>query len=161
VIARLIAVFAAGLVFAVGLALAGMTQADKVIGFLDVTGAWDPSLALVMAGAISVYLVGLWWHRRMRAPLLAPAFCQPGQTRVTARLVAGAAIFGVGWGLVGLCPGPAIASLGAGTTTAALFTAAMLAGMVAVRLMPRLRRIATAPEKPDGQPDPDATAPRC
>jgi uncharacterized membrane protein YedE/YeeE len=106
--------FLAGLVFAVGLALAGMTMPSKIVAFLDVTGAWDPSLALVMLSAIGVYLPVHRAVRRRGRPVLAGAVLSvPSETAIDGRLVGGAAIFGVGWGLSGLCPGPAIVSVGA------------------------------------------------
>jgi uncharacterized membrane protein YedE/YeeE len=130
---RALASFACGLVFAVGLALSGMTQPGKVLAFLDVFGAWDPSLAFVMASALAV----LFAARALTPPqpLLAPTFAalpHPSD-RVDLRLVGGSAIFGIGWGLSGFCPGPAIVSIGAGTTAAAVLVPAMLAGMAAHR----------------------------
>jgi hypothetical protein len=132
-----------GLVFAAGLALAGMTEPAKVLAFLDVTGArggWDPSLALVMAGAIAVYTPIYRWALRLRAPLLAPRFELPTRRDIDARLVVGAAIFGVGWGLAGYCPGPALASLGTARAAPAVFVLAMLAGMAAFALVERAGR---------------------
>jgi uncharacterized membrane protein YedE/YeeE len=126
-----VACFACGLVFALGLGLSGMTQPTKIIGFLDVTGAWDPSLAFVMVGAIGVHFVFVRVARRTREPLFGGAFAWPSKTAVDGRLIAGAALFGVGWGIAGYCPGPAVvsaASLGAG---ALVFVAAMAAGMFA------------------------------
>lgn len=123
--------FAAGTLFALGLALAGMTNPTKITAFLDVTGHWDPSLALVMVGAIGVYLPGYRWIRRRRAPLLGSRFAVPAESPIDAQLVAGAAVFGVGWGLVGMCPGPAVASLAAGSPAAWLFVAGMVVAMAA------------------------------
>jgi uncharacterized membrane protein YedE/YeeE len=127
--------FVAGAVFAVGLALSGMTDPGKVLGFLDVAGAWDPTLVFVMAGAVGVYtpLYALITRRRRR-PLLAPAFALPAGRAIDRRLLGGAALFGVGWGLSGYCPGPALTSLGAAAAPAAVFAAAMVAGMAAWRL---------------------------
>lgn len=118
-----------GLLFALGLAVSGMVQPEKVIAFLDVLGDWDASLAFVMVGAIGVYAVA--WRRlgRWPRPLLAPRFSHPSPTRVDGRLIAGAVLFGVGWGLSGFCPGPAVVALGAATRAAAWFVPAMLAGM--------------------------------
>ena len=118
--------FACGLLFALGLGLSGMTQASKVTGFLDVAGAWDASLAFVMLGAVGVFAPVYAWSRRRRAPLL-------DSGTIDARLLGGAAIFGVGWGISGFCPGPAIASLGALTPAALVFVSAMLVGMWVVR----------------------------
>ena len=118
-----------GILFALGLAVSGMVQPEKVIAFLDVGGDWDASLAFVMVGAAGVYAAA--WRRigRWRRPLLAPRFSHPTPTRVDGRLIAGAALFGVGWGLSGFCPGPAVVALGAATRAAAWFVPAMLAGM--------------------------------
>lgn len=129
--------FASGLVFAVGLGIAGMTQPTKVLAFLDVFGAWDPGLALVMAGAIAVYMPVSWWARRM----LAPRLHLPTRKDIDAPLVLGSAMFGVGWGLSGYCPGPAIVSLATLTGPALLFGAAMLAGMRLHRVLERGRAV--------------------
>lgn len=134
--ARVLAGLLSGAIFGVGLALSGMTQPAKVQGFLDVTGHWDPSLAFVMGGALAVSAATWWlWARRRSAPILDQRFAVPPAGRVDARLLAGSAIFGVGWGLGGFCPGPAIASLGAGVRDAILFCAAMAVGMLAARLV--------------------------
>jgi uncharacterized protein len=125
--------FATGLLFAVGLGIAGMTEPDKVLAFLDPFGAWDPSLAFVMVGAIAVYMP-VYWLARGR---LAPRLHLPTRKDVDVRLVVGAAMFGVGWGLVGYCPGPALVSLTTLTGPALAFGAAMFAGM---RLHARLER---------------------
>ncbi len=126
--------FACGVVFAVGLAVAGMTQPAKVIGFLDVTGRWDPSLLLVMVGAIGVFLPVHRLSRRRERPLLGATFHAPTTSGIDPPLLAGAALFGVGWGASGYCPGPAIASLAAGGTALAVFAGALVAGMLLVRL---------------------------
>jgi uncharacterized membrane protein YedE/YeeE len=125
--------FASGLVFAVGLGIAGMTQPRKVLGFLDVFGAWDPSLALVMAGAIGVFVPALWCARGRFARRLH----LPTRKDIDARLVIGAALFGVGWGLSGYCPGPALVSLSTLTVPALTFGIAMLAGMRLHRVLDR------------------------
>jgi len=129
-----IAEFFMGLAFALGLGLGGMTQPARVLGFLDVAGDWDPSLALVMAGAIGVYGTAFPFVLRRRRPLLAAAFQVPTRRDVDGRLVTGALVFGVGWGLAGLCPGPALAALASGDLRAVIFVAAMLSGMAAHRL---------------------------
>jgi uncharacterized protein len=126
----------AGCLFAVGLALSGMTQPAKVSGFLDVAGAWDPSLAWVMAGAVTVYFAADRVARRRARPLYAEAFPARPPTRIDARLIGGAALFGVGWGLSGFCPGPALVSVGAGLLAALWFVPAMLVGMALQRLVP-------------------------
>jgi len=129
---RNIGAFIVGLLFAVGLVLGGMTQPAKVIGFLDVTGNWDPSLAMVMAGAIAVYSVGYRWIRgRCDRPLLEARFQVPTRRDLDPRLIAGAMVFGAGWGLAGYCPGPGLVSLGGGSGQAALFVGAMALGMLA------------------------------
>lgn len=125
----------AGLLFAGGLTLSGMTQPAKVSAFLDVAGAWDPSLAWVMGGAVSVYFVADRLARRWARPLFAATFPARPSPRVDGPLVAGAALFGVGWGLSGFCPGPALVSMGAGVNAALWFAPAMLAGMAFQRLI--------------------------
>jgi uncharacterized membrane protein YedE/YeeE len=124
---------AAGLLFGVGLVVAGMTDPGKVIAFLDVSGRWDPTLALVMVGAIGVHAVLLRRILRRQRPLLDDAFRLPRKTAVDAPLVVGAAVFGIGWGLGGVCPGPAIVDAGAGSAYALVFTAAMALGALAER----------------------------
>jgi uncharacterized membrane protein YedE/YeeE len=132
--------FASGLVFGLGLILSGMTDPGKVIGFLDVAGNWDPSLALVMGGAI---LVGLFAFRlagkRARA-FLGGAMHLPQRRDVDNRLVGGSLLFGIGWGLAGFCPGPALVSFASGVDQAAVFVAAMLGGMLVYTASERLAR---------------------
>ena len=125
----------AGILFGLGLAVSQMVNPAKVLGFLDiaaawqpVAGGWDPSLALVMAGALAVSAVGFRLALRRPAPVFGAAFDLPRMTAIDVRLVAGAAIFGVGWGLVGFCPGPAFASLVFGLPRSFVFVAAMVAG---------------------------------
>jgi hypothetical protein len=125
--------FVAGLLFAVGLGVSGMTQPAKVFRFLDVTGDWDPSLALVMVGAIAVHAATMRRILGRERPLFASRFALPTRTDLEPRLVAGAAVFGVGWGIAGYCPGPAVTALGAGVTAAVVFVPAMLAGMALAR----------------------------
>jgi len=122
----------AGLVFGLGLMLSGMASPAKVQGFLDVLGAWDPSLALVMAGAIAVGLPAFALAKRRRVPL-------PEATTVDRRLVGGSLLFGVGWGLVGLCPGPALVVAGLGDMKALGFVAAMATGMALFEWLERRR----------------------
>jgi uncharacterized membrane protein YedE/YeeE len=119
----------AGTVFGLGLGLSGMTQPGKVLAFLDVAGKWDPSLMFVMGGAILVHFVLSRWIRRRSAPLLAERFHWPTAIGLDAKLIAGSALFGVGWGLGGYCPGPAIVSLGSGALAPFVFVAAMALGM--------------------------------
>ncbi|MCA9625136.1 MAG: YeeE/YedE family protein [Myxococcales bacterium] len=118
-----------GLVFAVGLSLGGMTQPSKVVGFLDFAGDWDPSLLAVMFGAVAVYMPLQRLIVKRPFPVLETSFSIPTRRDLDARLLTGAAIFGVGWGLAGFCPGPGLASLGAASGTAFVFVVAMLAGM--------------------------------
>ena len=138
--------FVAGVVFAVGLGISGMTNPAKVIGFLDVTGAWDPSLALVMAGAIGVHLVFAQWSKKAERPLWADAFVLPKRTDVDVRLIAGAALFGLGWGTGGYCPGPALVSLVGLTTGALTFCASMVAGIGVFHAFAATRRRERASE---------------
>lgn len=118
-----------GLFFGAGLALADMVNPARVLAFLDLAGSWDPTLAFVMAGAVLPSALGYAAARRMERPLLAAEFRIPQDRTVEGRLLAGAALFGIGWGLAGLCPGPAIAGLSLGKWQLWLFAAAMLAGM--------------------------------
>ncbi|HKM61239.1 MAG TPA: DUF6691 family protein [Acidisphaera sp.] len=118
-----------GLLFGLGLVVSGMISPAKVLAFLDVAGAWDPSLALVMAAAVSVAGVGFAIGRRLRKPLAATAFAGPTRRDIDANLIAGALLFGIGWGLAGFCPGPALASLSVAGSRSAVFVIAMLAGM--------------------------------
>ena len=119
-----------GLLFGGGLALSDMINAARVLAFLDLAGAWDPTLAFVMAGALVPSAIGYLVARRMRKPFMAEAFRIPQNRIIEPQLLAGAALFGAGWGLVGFCPGPAVAALGFGMWQPWLFVAAMLAGMV-------------------------------
>jgi len=130
---QLLAALLSGLVFGAGLALAGMTNPAKVLSFLDVAGAWDPTLALVMGSALGVNAVAFVLTQRRAKPLFADAFVLPTRTDLDARLLGGAALFGVGWALVGLCPGPALASLARGEGEVLAFVAAMCAGMLVAR----------------------------
>ncbi|MFM2054046.1 MAG: hypothetical protein RL456_2083 [Pseudomonadota bacterium] len=119
----------AGLVFGLGLIAAGMTEPLKVKAFLDLAGAWDPSLALVMGGAIAVGAAAFAHARRRGRTWGGQPLDIPSSTRIDARLLIGGVLFGTGWGLAGICPGPALVALGSGAGDAALFVAAMLAGM--------------------------------
>lgn len=136
----ILAAFAVGLVFGIGLIISGMANPAKVLGFLDLAGAWDPSLALVMAGAIAVGVGGFAVARRRARSLLGLPMSLPGRAPLDRRLAAGALLFGVGWGLAGFCPGPALVALGAGYAKGALFVAAMLAGMFLYELGGRSSR---------------------
>jgi len=129
--------FLVGLLFGVGLIFSGMTDPGKVIGFLDVAGHWDPSLAFVMGGAVFVGLVAFAVARKRTSTLLGGAMHMPNSDDIDQRLLTGALVFGVGWGLAGFCPGPALVALGAGVWQAAVFAAAMLAGMAVHELSSR------------------------
>jgi uncharacterized membrane protein YedE/YeeE len=131
--------FVSGLLFAVGLAIAGMTQPAKVIGFLDVAGSWDPSLAFVMIGAIAVYFVANRLVQRRAAPLVGAVFHLPNRRDLEPRLVVGAGMFGIGWGLAGYCPGPGLSALGTGRFHALMFVASMAAGMLLFEAMQKVR----------------------
>jgi uncharacterized membrane protein YedE/YeeE len=128
-----------GLLFGAGLALSGMTDPARVLGFLDLTGRWDPTLAFVLGSALLPSALAYRWVRRMERPVMAGEFCIPQNRVVESRLLVGAALFGIGWGLVGLCPGPAIAVLAFGAWQAWLFVAAMAFGMALQRLYADLR----------------------
>ncbi|WP_153787475.1 DUF6691 family protein [Pseudomonas sp. EMN2] len=121
--------FLAGLVFGFGLLLGGLTNPAKVLAFLDVTGAWDPSLALVMAGAIAVAAAPLNWARTRNQSLLGAPMQLPVKRTLDARLIGGSLVFGVGWGIAGFCPGPAVALVSTGRWQVLLFVVAMLVGM--------------------------------
>jgi uncharacterized membrane protein YedE/YeeE len=128
--------FAVGLLFGLGLLVSGMANPAKVLAFLDVTGRWDPSLAFVMAGAVAVSATGYLLARRRGRPLLASRLEIPNRRDLDPRLIAGAAVFGIGWGLAGLCPGPALTLLTVAPAQAVTFVVAMVVGMLAFRLLP-------------------------
>jgi uncharacterized membrane protein YedE/YeeE len=132
---------ACGLVFGAGLAISGMTNPAKVIGFLDLFGDWDPTLTLVMAGAVAVSTVGFAWARRLERPWFGEHFAFPTRRDIDANLVGGSVLFGLGWGLTGLCPGPAIANLSRGSFEIVLFVAAMAAGALLHNIGPRRRTL--------------------
>ncbi len=134
---RIIAVFLAGLIFGLGLVVSQMIDPAKILGFLDVAGNWDPSLALVMGGAVPVAALGFRLAARLQQPLVDLHFRPPVQSQVDRRLVLGAALFGIGWGLVGYCPGPALTSLAMGREETLIFVLAMLAGMGAHQIFER------------------------
>lgn len=118
-----------GLVFGVGLAVSGMTDTAKVLGFLDLFGTWVPDLAFVMGGAVCVTLVAFRFVLKMKRPLLSPSFSKPGKIAIDGRLLTGAAIFGIGWGVYGYCPGPALSALLYLDSKTLIFVVAMLIGM--------------------------------
>lgn len=140
----------AGVLFAVGLGLAGMTQPTKVVGFLDVAGDWDPSLGFVMVGGILTHMALYRFIVRRPSPLMAGAFQIPSRRDITGRLIVGSAMFGVGWAMAGFCPGPGLVSAGAGASSALLFLGSMVGGMLLFKVAnPLLTR---AFERPSADP---------
>lgn len=131
----------AGMLFGAGLALSDMVNPARVLGFLDVAGAWDPTLVFVMGGAVLASAIGFAASRRLQSPLFGASFFIPENRRLDRQLIGGAALFGIGWGLVGFCPGPAVAGLIYGLWQSWLFVVAMLAGMA-------LHRLAAKPRQP-------------
>ncbi len=129
-----------GALFGAGLLVSGMTQPARVVGFLDVRGGWDPTLAFVMAGAVAVYAVAFRLVRRRAEPWFDIRFHVPSRRDIDRELVAGAALFGIGWGLAGLCPGPALVSAGGLHTGALVFMLALLAGVWLHKLTSRIRQ---------------------
>ena len=125
---KLVMALAAGLLFGLGLSVAGMTQPAVVLGFLDLFGAWNPRLLFVMGGAVLTTAIGYRWVLRRGQPLLESSFKLPTARHINRRLVIGAALFGMGWGMAGYCPGPALASIGGGTTSLLLLVATMALG---------------------------------
>ncbi|MDV2449973.1 YeeE/YedE family protein [Xanthomonas hortorum] len=134
-----LAAFFSGSLFGLGLVVSDMANPARVLAFLDVTGAWDASLALVMAGALIPSVIAYRWARVRTAPLLAPSFHLPQQRKIDRKLVVGAALFGIGWGLAGVCPGPAIALLATAQPFAVVFAASLVAGLLLHWLIHRSR----------------------
>lgn len=132
--------FVAGMLFAIGLALAGMTQPSKVVGFLDVAGHWDPSLAFVMLGAIAVYAVANRLVKGRAAPLVGGSFHLPTRRDIDPNLMLGAGLFGIGWGLAGYCPGPGLTSVATGSKAPLTFVVAMSIGMLTFAALQKFRR---------------------
>jgi uncharacterized membrane protein YedE/YeeE len=147
--------FLAGLLFGSGLILSGMSNPAKVLAFLDISGRWDPSLAFVMIGAILVAAIAFRVGGARARTVFGGAIHMPGAAHVDARLVLGSVIFGVGWGLVGYCPGPALTSLGVGGWPTLLFVASMIAGMTVYEAFERI----VAGRTPPPRPEPSAEAP--
>lgn len=133
-IARNLAILLSGILFGAGLTLGGMTDPARVRGFLDLFGDWDPTLAFVMGGAVIVMAIAWQFQPKLARPVFANAFALPSRRDLTPKLVGGSALFGIGWGVAGLCPGPGIAALAIEPISAAIFVAAMLAGMFLIRL---------------------------
>jgi uncharacterized membrane protein YedE/YeeE len=130
----LLASFVCGLIFGAGLLISGMTDPQKVLGFLDLFGAWDATLAFVMAGAVAVAATGFAIARQRTAPAFSARFLWPDRNDIDAPLVAGAVLFGIGWGLAGICPGPALVNLAGLSLPIVVFVIAMLAGMIGQNL---------------------------
>jgi uncharacterized membrane protein YedE/YeeE len=151
-----IVAFVAGLLFAVGLVVGGMTQPAKVVGFLDFFGNWDPSLIFVMGGAVGIHFVLFRLILKRSSPLLAQSFQVPTRKDMTPQLIGGAALFGIGWGLGGFCPGPGIVAAPAGSAEALTFVASMTAGMFLYKWVESLRSKKTAEEQP-GQSQPEVS----
>lgn len=138
----ILAPFLCGLIFGAGLLISGMVQPTKVLGFLDIFGAWDPSLAVVMASALAISVPGFMLVDRSARPWFAGQFFRPGKSSIDLPLVTGAAMFGIGWGMVGLCPGPALESLATLSPGILVFVVAMAAGMLLHDLWQRSRPVA-------------------
>jgi uncharacterized membrane protein YedE/YeeE len=151
-----VAPLVSGILFGVGLVVSGMTQPEKVIGFLDVFGSWDLSLMFVMMGAIGVHLIAYRMIRGRASPLWAAKWSLPTRRDIDSKLVAGAALFGIGWGIGGFCPGPAVVTLGSGALGVMVFVIAMLAGML---LTARAGLLASAPRQASNQQMPPTHVP--
>lgn len=136
---RKLTAFLAGLIFGIGLLLAGMANPAKVLGFLDLAGSWDPSLALVMGGAIGIAFLPFTWARKQQRSLLDAPMQLPQKRELDRRLIAGSLLFGIGWGIAGICPGPAVALLLSGHWQILLFVLSMLAGMLLFTALERRR----------------------
>lgn len=130
--------FFAGLIFGLGLMLSGMTDPSKVLGFLDVSGSWDPSLAFVMCGAIAISFIAFAIAKKRNTNLLGGSLSLPNSKQIDTRLVLGNLIFGVGWGIAGFCPGPALVTMAAGEQKALVFVIAMLVGMLGYEAIQRI-----------------------
>ncbi len=137
--------FASGFVFGLGLLVAGMANPAKVLGFLDLAGAWDPSLALVMAGAVAVSAAAFAFVKKRTHTLLGAPVLLPSSRRIDRRLVLGSLVFGVGWGLAGICPGPALVLAGTGSAKGLAFLVAMIAGDGVFEFLEKKKRIAPGP----------------
>ncbi len=126
--------FTSGLIFALGLGIAGMTRPQKIIGFLDVGGMWNPALLFVMGAAVLVFGITYFFSRKWRAPLFASEWHVPTNSPISRSLILGSLLFGVGWGLAGYCPGPAIVSLASLQTNSLIFASSMIAGMLLFKI---------------------------
>lgn len=141
---RLVSTYLIGLVFGIGISISGMANPAKVLNFFDVAGSWDPSLILVMGGALVVTFIGYRVVLRRSQPLIDRKFQLPDNTRIDARLLGGAAVFGVGWGIAGFCPGGALPALGTGRIEVFAFVAAMIAGIFIAKWLMTLSGARTA-----------------
>ncbi len=139
--------FVSGFVFAIGLGIGGMTQPAKIVNFLDVAGNWDPSLAFVIGGAIFVHATLRQLTRGRPSAILGERFTVPTRKDIDPRLVGGAAVFGLGWGLSGYCPGPALTALASGRATVLIFVGAMIGGMWLYTLTTQLRQVEPQPDQ--------------
>ena len=158
---QLVVAFIVGLLFAVGLALSGMTLPSKVIGFFDFSrglDSWDPSLAFVMGGGMLVYFPAFRIVRKQNAPRFTELFRVPSRSDITPRLVGGAALFGLGWGLGGFCPGPAITSVGALSGKAAIMVVSMFVGMFLFQKVDEMMHRAASEKAPEEAAEPSAAA---
>ncbi|WP_413560643.1 DUF6691 family protein [Bdellovibrio sp. HCB209] len=138
---RNIAALLVGFIFSIGLGISGMTQPHKVVSFLTIGEGWDPSLLFVMVGAIPVHMITYFVIRRKKSPLLDTQFHLPQATEISKSLIIGSVIFGLGWGLAGYCPGPALTSLGSGSVSAIIFVFSMLSGMLIFRMYDRWKEL--------------------
>lgn len=136
---QILIAFIAGLIFGLGLIVSGMADPSKVLNFLDLSGNWDPSLAFVMGGAICVGVIAFYFAKKRQKSLLGDPISLPTNTRIDRRLVFGSLVFGIGWGLAGYCPGPALVSLTSGNSKTIVFVIAMLAGMAIFEVLERWR----------------------
>jgi uncharacterized membrane protein YedE/YeeE len=146
--------FVSGLVFAFGLGVSGMGRPAKVLAFLDVSGDWDPSLAFVMVSAIAVHAIFVWRAKRADRPVLGGRFVVPPPNGIDASLWLGAGLFGIGWGLVGYCPGPAVMASASAQTTPLVFVAAMMAGLLLHRALVLPRRLSAQAERDEASAPP-------
>ncbi len=144
---RLLSAFAIGLLFGLGIVLSGMVNPAKVLNFFDIAGSWDPSLIFVMGGALITTFIGYRLVLGRQAPILAERFSLPTSTQIDARLIGGSALFGVGWGIAGFCPGGGIPALGTGRIEVWIFVAALIVGILATRAVLRI-----TPQGPSAAP---------
>ncbi len=133
-----ITAFWVGVLFALGLGLSGMTQPQKVLGFLDLFGSWDPSLLFVMGGAVGVHFIAYRWSLQRTSPLFSAKWHVPAKKEITSSLVVGSFLFGIGWGLAGYCPGPALTSLGSFQLKPLVFVLSMISGMYLFKVFDRM-----------------------